>query len=167
MLAWFTLPARRARISLRYTTSWGEPRFRTYALPQDFEIGGYRGDRWCFGRPPGWAAISGCTLMELCAFQWRSYNEACLRDAKALGDRIRRVSYEDLCSDPGERLADIADWAGLSWSPLAKFSAGLPVVNTWSRPRRRNGCVWRARWRRYCRAYGRSRAPWRSGVLKR
>jgi hypothetical protein len=114
---------------------WREPRFRTARLPADFPIAGYSGSDWCFGRPPGWRAMRGRELMEICAFQWRSYNLACLQEMPALGDRAWRVRYEDLIEQPLRVLEEIAEWAELDPAPLTRFAAGLPVVNTWSRPR--------------------------------
>jgi Sulfotransferase family len=114
---------------------WHEPRFRTSKLPDDFPILGYSGSEWCFGKPPGWRDMKSRELMEICAFQWRSYNAACLRDMPALGPRAKRVKYEDLTKEPLTVLHDIAEWADLDPAPLTRFADGLPVVNTWSRPR--------------------------------
>jgi Sulfotransferase family len=114
---------------------WHEPRFRTYTLPRDFVISGYQTRHWCFGRPPGWRDMNGRSLIEICAFQWKAYNEACLRNIPRLGQRVLRVRYEDLSENPREVLAQIARWADLDPQPLERFAEGLPVVNTWSRPR--------------------------------
>jgi hypothetical protein len=114
---------------------WHEPRFKTCTLPSDFVISGYRTSSWCFGRPPGWRDMNGRSLIEICAFQWRAYNEACLRDIPQLAQRVLRVRYEDLSEGPRKVLAEIAEWAGLNPQPLDRFADGLPVVNTWSRPR--------------------------------
>jgi Sulfotransferase family len=114
---------------------WHEPRFKTCALPHDFVISGFRTGSWSFGRPPGWRDMNGRSLIEICAFQWRAYNEACLRDTPQLARRVLRVRYEDLSGDPREVLAEIAEWAELDPRPLERFADGLPVVNTWSRPR--------------------------------
>jgi hypothetical protein len=114
---------------------WHEPRFRTSKLPDDFPILGYTGSDWCFGRPPGWREMKGRHLMEIAAFQWRSYNAACLHDMPALGTRAKRVKYENLIQQPLKVLREISEWADLDPAPLARFADGLPVVNTWSRPR--------------------------------
>jgi Sulfotransferase family len=114
---------------------WHEPRFKTCTLPRDFVISGYRTTRWCFGRPPGWRDMNGRSLIDICAFQWRAYNEACLRDIPRLGHRVLRVRYEDISERPRDMLAEIAEWADLDPRPLERFADGLPVVNTWSRPR--------------------------------
>lgn len=120
---------------------WSEPRFRTYRLPAEFVVAGHRGGHWCFGRPPGWQDLNGRSLMEICAFQWRAYNEACMRDTPRLKAPVLRVRYEDLCTRPREVLNAIAEWADLDPKPLARFADGLPVVNTWSRP---NADKWRS-----------------------
>jgi Sulfotransferase family len=113
---------------------WSEPRFRTCRLPVGFALSGHRTRHWHFGRPPGWRDMNGRSLIEICAFQWRAYNEACLRDVPGLTAPVLRVRYEDLCQRPGEVLSEIAGWADLDPGPLAPFASGLPVVNTWSRP---------------------------------
>lgn len=113
---------------------WSEPRFRTHRLPAGFVVADLRGSHWCFGRPPGWQDMNGRSLMEICAFQWRAYNEACLRDTPRLTAPVLRVRYEDMCTWPREVLNTIAEWADLDPQPLARFADGLPVVNTWSRP---------------------------------
>jgi hypothetical protein len=113
---------------------WSEPRFRLYPVPPDFTISGFKGTNWAFGRPPGWRDMNGHSLMEICAFQWRSYNERALQDTAHLGDRVMRVTYEDLSEQPGKVLGEIAQWAHLDPRPLERFADRLPVVNTWSRP---------------------------------
>lgn len=97
-------------------------------------IADYRGKHWCFGRPPGWQEVNGCSLMQICAFQWHAYNEACLRDTQRLVAPVLQVRYEELCERPSEVLNNIAKWANLDPEPLTRFADGLPVVNTWSRP---------------------------------
>jgi hypothetical protein len=113
---------------------WSEPRFRTFRLPAGFVVSGHRTRHWHFGRPPGWRDMNGRSLIEICAFQWRAYNEACLAETSALTAPVLRVRYEELCQRPGAVLSEIASWADLDPGPLARFADGLPVVNTWSRP---------------------------------
>jgi hypothetical protein len=112
-----------------------EPRFRRFPLPAGYTIEGYEGAQWCFGLPPGWQRLDGATLMEVCAFQWRLYNEYCFRDLPREPGRVFEVRYEDAAARPGAVLDDLARWADLDPAPLRRFSEKLPVVNTWSRPR--------------------------------
>ncbi len=112
-----------------------EPRFRRFPLPAGYTIEGYQGTHWCFGLAPGWEDLDGATLMEVCAFQWRLYNEFCFRNLPGEPSRVFEVRYEEAAERPGRVLEDLAHWADLDPSPLRRFSEKLPVVNTWSRPR--------------------------------
>jgi Sulfotransferase family len=114
---------------------WDESRFRTHRLPVDFVISDHRTKHWCFGRPPGWQDRNGFSLIDICAFQWCAYNEAWLKAVPFLTAPVLRVTYEELCERPCDVLTEIAKWADLDPKPLSRFANGLPVVNSWSRPR--------------------------------
>jgi hypothetical protein len=125
----------RASIASMYR-GWHQPRkFKMSSLPSDFHIVGYRGSRWSFGLPPGWRSWSGRTLMEICALQWTSYVEHCLRDLGTDDPAVLRIRYEDLVRRPAEVLPAVADWARIDPQPLARFFEHLPVINTRTRPR--------------------------------
>lgn len=111
-----------------------ESRFRRYPLPAGYSLEGYQGTDWCFGLIPGWEELNGSRLIDVCARQWVSYNEYCLRDLPRSEDRILRVRYEELSANPGPVLDGLALWAELDPAPLRRFKEKLPVVNTWSRP---------------------------------
>jgi hypothetical protein len=111
-----------------------ESRFRRYPMPEGYSLEGYQGADWCFGLIPGWEDLNGSRLIDVCARQWVSYNEYCLRDLPRADDRVFRVRYEELSSNPGPVLEDLARWAALNPEPLRRFKEKLPVVNTWSRP---------------------------------
>jgi hypothetical protein len=111
-----------------------ETRFQRFRPPPDFTIEGYGGKSWCFGRPPGWESMNGASVMEICAYQWRLYNEYCHRDLPQEEDQVFCVRYEEITSDPGSVLMRLAQWAGLEFGPLERYSAKLPVVNTWTKP---------------------------------
>jgi len=111
-----------------------ESRFQRFDLPEGFTIKGYSGKSWCFGLPPGWESLDGSTVMEICAHQWRLYNEFCHRDFPTDGDRVLQVRYEEMASDPGPVLEKLAQWADLDPAPLERYGEKLPVVNTWSKP---------------------------------
>lgn len=115
---------------------WLEPRkYKTYPLPAGFKIVGYGGSHWSFGQPSGWRSYDGRTLMEICAFQWKSYNDGCLRDLAALNPKeVLQIRYEDLVARPAAVLKIVAGWAGVDDAPFTRFAGGLPVVNTRTRP---------------------------------
>jgi hypothetical protein len=118
-----------------------EPRFQALELPPGFKISDY--DRcWCFGVPPNWEQLNGSSLIEICAHQWVSYNEHCLRDLPEDGPQRMTVRYEELSSNPGPVIRSIAQWADIDPAPLARFDEKLPVVNTWTKPSE-------DKWRRY------------------
>jgi len=111
-----------------------ESRFQRFELPPDFTIRGYDGKDWCFGLPPDWERLDGCSVMEICAHQWRLYNEYCRRDLPTDPGRVLRVRYEDMADNPGPVLKEVARWADLDPDPIERYSEKLPVVNTWSKP---------------------------------
>jgi len=111
-----------------------ESRFQRFELPKDFTIKDYDGTHWCFGLPPEWESMNGCTVMEICAHQWRLYNEYCLQDLPTDPDRVLEVRYEETVASPGPVLEKLALWAGIDPRPLERYSEKLPVVNTWSKP---------------------------------
>ncbi len=112
-----------------------ESRFRRYAMPEGYRLDDYSGDQWCFGLIPGWEELDGARVVEVCARQWVSYNEHCLRDLPVDDpSRVLQVRYEELSARPGPVLEQLARWAQLDPAPLRRFDEKLPVVNTWSRP---------------------------------
>ncbi len=111
-----------------------ESRFQRFDLPPGYVIKGYDGPSWCFGLPPGWEELDGSTVMEICAHQWRLYNEYCRRDLPSDPDRVMEVRYEDMSSNPRPVLERLAEWAGLDPKPLERYGEKLPVVNTWTKP---------------------------------
>ena len=110
---------------------WRNPeRHNDYPLPAGYQIVGHDGADWAFVLPSGWRSYEGRTLMEICAFQWRSVHEHALAAAERFepGD-VRTVRFEDLVRDPAARLREIADWAGLDPRPFRRFARGLPRIN--------------------------------------
>lgn len=131
----------RTAIASIYHAWTREPRFQAFDLPPGFTIHGYEG-RWCFAPLPNLSELNGLPLVDVCAAQWISYNEHCLRDLPSDPARVLRVRYEDLLSSPGTILEDLARWADIDPLPLKRFEKKLPVVNTWTKPRP-------DKWRRY------------------
>jgi hypothetical protein len=124
----------RGSIASIYRGWMEESRFQRFELPPDFTIKGYEGTHWCFGLPPEWESLDGCTVMEICAHQWRLYNEYCHRDLPTDPARVLQVSYEEMAVKPGPVLEEVARWANIDPKPIERYSEKLPVVNTWSKP---------------------------------
>jgi hypothetical protein len=92
-------------------------------LPQPVRIDGYDGAVWRFLLPPGWEVYtSGCTLAEVCAFQWVESNRAVL-DAPG-SEAFHRVSYERLVADPVATTTDLLAALGLPGDPDVLEHAG-------------------------------------------
>jgi len=124
----------RQSIASIYTGWTQSEEFRRFNFPEDFSINGYDGSSWCFGLIPGWEALNGSELIEVCARQWVSYNHTCRASLPLNSPRCLTVSYEDLVKTPGEVMDTIAEWSGLDRAPFEKFRDSLPVVNTFTRP---------------------------------
>lgn len=116
-------------------TGWTQSaEFRRFPFPPWFALDDYAARWWCFGLLPGWEALNGSPLMEVCAHQWVVYNQYCRRDIPGDHRRAMRVTYEDLVTDPGAVLSAIARWADLDPAPFGRFSRSLPVTNTRTNP---------------------------------
>lgn len=115
---------------------WQTPdRYKTYPLPEGFRILGYAGAEWSFVLQPGWQRLDGRTLAEICADQWRSCNDACLRDLASLpAGSVTRIRYEDVVARPVEMLRSIAGWAELDPEPFVRFEGGLEMIQATSKP---------------------------------
>ena len=48
--------------------------------------------------------------------------------------RVLQVRYEEMASDPGPVLRQVAAFADLDPQPLERYGEKLPVVNTWTKP---------------------------------
>lgn len=71
------------------------------SLPAKVSVSGGEYARWCFFLADGWRELTGAGLEEVCAFQYRTMNEAIL-DAKAVVHPRQwiEIVYEDLLIDP-------------------------------------------------------------------
>lgn len=108
--------------------AWQSGRFVTY--PQ---LTPWQGPPWSLLLPPGWPAVNGKPLAEICAWQWAAANNAIL-DALAelpAGDWMP-VSYEALCEDSDATLATLCDFIGIA--PLSNPSADTLSRHTLTPP---------------------------------
>jgi len=120
--AWFIPIVRdgRAAVSSLITGWQTAAKFgRGTNLPCRLSIDGYEGANWKFLVPPGWESfVSGRTLAEVCAFQWRAANEAILRSKERIGStRWVEVKYEDVLASPEETVTRLFHDIGLSPEP--------------------------------------------------
>lgn len=83
-------------------------------LPQTLAIDGGRFSRWCFFLPPGWESYLEASLEAVCAFQYRSMNEAILNARAGVPDaQWCEIAYEDVLADPVGEFRRVFEQAGL------------------------------------------------------
>ena len=71
---------------------------------------------WCFFLSDGWRAYANRALEEICAFQYRSMNEALLAAECTLApERWTRLAYEDLLRAPAETVRGLFTRLGLRY----------------------------------------------------
>ena len=97
---------------------WGKPEeFATWSdqLPEPVDIEG-RYKQWCFFLAEGWRNYLDKPIEEVCAFQYRSINEAILDARKAIPDnQWIEIFYEDFLRQPVGTFRNIFEACGLSF----------------------------------------------------
>ena len=89
--------------------AWKAGRWVTYP-----RLRGWRGPAWSLLLPPGWQALSGHSLPEICAFQWESANRIILDDLDATApDRWIACNYDELTTSTEKAIRKICDFAEL------------------------------------------------------
>ena len=89
--------------------AWKSPRWITYP-----RLRGWRGLPWSLLLPPGWQALSGRPLAEICAFQWAAANRIILDDLEVLpDDRWIACDYSDLTERTESTIGEICRFAGV------------------------------------------------------
>jgi hypothetical protein len=92
---------------------WLHQGFHSHRMLEPLQVDGYGADLprermwWKFDLPPGWRRLTGASLLEVCAFQWRSCHVAILSDVVGLVGDYLRIRCEDLTSGPQGRTAAI------------------------------------------------------------
>jgi hypothetical protein len=105
--------------------AWKSGRWVTYP-----RLRGWRGPSWSLLLPPGWQGLRGCSLAEICAFQWDSANRIILDDLEKLPpERWLACQYDDLtqCTEP--LIRKICEFAGLDLDDrlVQHISGALPL----------------------------------------
>jgi hypothetical protein len=104
------------------------PRFVKYRLPS--------GHSWSFVLVPGWRALVGASLEEICAHQYVACNEAVLDARPAVEpSRWHELSYEDLLAAPREVLGRLFETLGLNVPSDLERVVGTPTRTTLTDPR--------------------------------
>ncbi len=117
---------------------WRSGRFVTYRdLP-----GWSRGD-WSFLLIPGWRELSGESLADIAAAQWRESNRAIMEALDGVpSDRWCALSYAEFIKDPARAVSAIADFSGLRVPagalpgpslPLSRYTLSEPDPEKWRR----------------------------------
>ncbi|KAA9131669.1 sulfotransferase [Marinihelvus fidelis] len=104
--------------------AWSSGRFVTYP-----RLEGWDGPPWSLLLPPGWAALSGRPVAEICGWQWTEANRTIMDDLAPLpADRWIACDYTDLVRHPERTIRRIATFAGLAMDDqaLAHIRGGLP-----------------------------------------
>lgn len=103
---------------------WRRPdEFATWSddLPATVAIDGGQVNKWCFFLPEGWRDYLTAPLEEVCAFQYRTMNEAILSARDTVGDsRWVELAYEDLLRDPVNAFSEIYEACGVPFSAAVR-----------------------------------------------
>ncbi|MFC1689889.1 sulfotransferase [Pseudomonadota bacterium] len=118
--------------------AWKSGRWVTYP-----RLRGWRGPAWSLLLPPGWQALNGHSLAEICAFQWESANRIILDDLEKIApNRWMTCDYDDLTTDTEQVIRSICQFAGLEADerlqqrmsgslPLSRFTHTPPDPEKW------------------------------------
>jgi hypothetical protein len=118
--------------------AWKSGRWVTYP-----RLKGWRGPAWSLLLPPGWQALSGHSLAEICAFQWETANRIILDDLEKMpSERWFACNYDDLTTNTESVIRRICDFAGLQVDerlqqrisgslPLSRFTHTKPDPDKW------------------------------------
>ncbi len=126
---------------------WQYRGFFSHRIEGKLGISGYQGAHaatwWKYDLPPGWESLRGHSLVDVCAFQWRSAHAATLAflDLNPQHD-VLRIRFEDLVGPPSKRLEAferLTGWLGIEIDePLeAAIRDGMPPVMATATPRQR------------------------------
>lgn len=105
--------------------AWKSGRWVTYP-----ELDGWQGPPWSLLLPPGWQALDGHSIAEICAWQWATANRVIADDLATLPrERWTACEYAELVKHPEATVRRICDFAGLEVDQrlLARFDGELPL----------------------------------------
>jgi hypothetical protein len=105
------------------------------------DLPGWDRPAWCFLLPPGWREMTGKSLAEIAAFQWRASNDTIIDDLTRLPQARRMaVAYRELVADPRRTVKKLCRFAGISDDvapdrqlPLSRTVLTPPHPEKWRR----------------------------------
>jgi hypothetical protein len=118
--------------------AWRARRWVTYP-----RLPGWKGPPWSLLLPPGWQALNGRPLEEICAYQWATTNRIIVEDlARLPAHRWMACSYSELTGETLETTRGICDFAGLEMDdhllnylsaplPLSRYTQTAPDAEKW------------------------------------
>lgn len=118
--------------------AWRARRWVTYP-----KLPAWQGPPWSLLLPPGWQALSGRPLEEICAFQWAAANRIVLDDLEQLPrDRWTTVNYQDLLDEPLQTVSRLCEFCELELDahlrgrlqqplPLSRLTHTRPAADKW------------------------------------
>lgn len=100
--------------------------------PKDFKMSNFDYKKWEYVLPPGWQDFDGKTLEEVCAHQWISSNKYALDELEQMDqNRVYKLRYEDLTSDPASTIEALSKFLGIAYEgKLKTYAEAPPVVST-------------------------------------
>lgn len=115
--------------------AWRSGKFVTY--PQ---LPGWKGP-WSLLLPPEWQTLSGCSIAETAAFQWKQANlQAISAFENVPPSQVLCVNYDDLCRAPINVVDSICDFIDVPSSqlevsnlPLSRYTLSAPSETKWYR----------------------------------
>jgi hypothetical protein len=123
--------------------AWRSRRWVTYPRLQ-----AWQGPPWSLLLPPGWQAVNGRSLEEICAFQWESANRVVLDDLQLIPrQRWTTVNYQSLLDEPENIIEQLCSFAGLEVDdhlrqrlqkplPLSRLTHTQPAADKWRKNER-------------------------------
>ena len=109
--------------------AWRTPRYRTYELPEPHAIPGVDPRWWKFVLYPGWRDDRAAPLEVVCAKQWIASNEHAMSGFEDVdAHQWIEVTYEDLVSDPVERVGWVMDFLELDYETSVRAKAAATAT---------------------------------------
>jgi hypothetical protein len=118
--------------------AWRSTNWKTYP-----KLAGWQGPPWSLLLPPGWQAINGKSIAEICAFQWQAANNTILNDLEKLPrENWMALSYESLLNDQVSTIEALCQFANFEIDarmrdrmtkplPLSRFTQTQPSTEKW------------------------------------